>query len=127
MVAGAAQGRTLPLFARAAPGRGRPLAPGPVPALGLGLLVLLVLVLAHPDLAPVPRRTLRIPEAVVCPDPIAGAVEAIVGMTSGTADLAHHIQKMYDDRMTQLPAAAFCHTSLKFIGYVVVVYWLISY
>jgi hypothetical protein len=123
MVAGAAQVRLPPLYARAAPGRGHPLGPGPDPVLGLGLLVVLVLVLARvPALGPVLCRTLRTPEAVVGPGRTAGAVEAIAGMTSGIADLARHTQKKCDDRRTQLTDAAFRHTFLKFTRHTVVVY-----
>jgi hypothetical protein len=101
-VGGAAQDRTH-LCARAALDLGRPLGPGPGPALALGLS--LVLVLAH-VLARAPRHTLPILGGAVGPDPIAGVVEAIAEMISGTAGLARLIPKIHDGRIIQLHAPA---------------------
>ena len=104
-VGGAAQDRTPHLCARAALDLGRPLGPGPGPALGLGLS--LVLVLAHVlARARAPRHTLPILGGAVGLDPIAGVVEAIAEMISGTAGLAHLIPKIHDGRIIPLHAPA---------------------
>lgn len=94
-VEGAVQDRIAPLCARAALDLGRPLGPGQGSALALDLTLALVLahVLAR---ARVPRHTLRILEAAVGPDPIAGVVEAIVETISGTAGLARLLPKIHD-------------------------------
>jgi len=103
MVAGAAQGRTLPLCARVALGLGRPLGPGPEPEPALALGLSLGLVLAHVPAHDRGRRhTPRIPGDAVGPDPTAEAVEVIVGMISGTADLVHPIAKIHDGQRAQL-------------------------
>lgn len=102
MVVGAAQGRTLPLCARVALGLGRLLGPGPEPGPALGLGLPPGLVLAHGPVRDRDRRhTPRIPGDAVGPGHTAGAVEAIVGMISGTADLVHPIAKTYDGQRTQ--------------------------
>jgi hypothetical protein len=106
-VGGASQDRTPPLCARAGLDLGRRLGPGRGlgPALALGLSV--VLVLAHvPARARAPRHTLRILGDAVGPDPIAGVVEAIAEMISGTADLARLMPKILDGRIIRLHAAA---------------------
>jgi hypothetical protein len=103
MDGGAGQDRTAPLCARAGLDLGRPLGPGPGPALGLGLSV--GLVLAHvPARARAPRHTLRILGDAVGPDPIAGVVEAIAEMISGTADLARLMLKILDRRIVRVNA-----------------------
>ena len=103
MDGGAGQDRTAPLCARAGLDLGRPLGPGPGPALGLGLSV--GLVLAHvPARARAPRHTLRILGGAVGPDPIAGVVEAIAEMTSGTADPARLMPKILDSQIARLYA-----------------------
>ena len=117
VVRGAAQGRTPLLCARAARGLGRPRGPGPGPGpvLGLGLSLVLALVPAHdPARARGPHRTLRIPGDALGPDPTAGAVGAIVGMISGTADLARPIQKVHDGRRNSTMGPLFCYTSKSF-------------
>ena len=101
MDGGAGQDRTAPLCARAGLDLGRPLGPGPGPALALGLSV--GLVLAHVP-ARAPRHTLRILGGAVGPDPIAGVVEAIAEMTSGTADPARLMPKILDSQIARLHA-----------------------
>jgi hypothetical protein len=114
MVAEAAQGRTLPLCARVALDLGRllGLGPGPGPALGLGLS--LGLVLAHVPAHDRGRRhTPRIPGDAAGPGPTAEAVEVIVGMISGTADLVHPITKIYDGKRTQFRGPGLRFTSIQ--------------
>ena len=115
VVRGPAQGRTPLLCARAARGLGRPRGPGPGPGLVLGLSLVLGLVPAHdPARARAPHRTLRIPGDALGPDPTAGAVGAIVGMISGTADLARPIQKTHDGRRNSTMDPLFCYASKSF-------------
>jgi hypothetical protein len=102
-VEGPAQDRTPPLRVRAALGLGRPLVPGPGPDPGLGLGLSVGLVLAHVP-ARAPHHTLRILGGAVGPDPIAGVVEAIAEMTSGTVDLARLLPKIHEGRIIRLRA-----------------------
>ena len=100
-VVGAVQNRTALLCVQAALGPRRPLGRGRGPGVGLvlGLSLALALVLVHgPARGRAPHLILRIPGGALGPDPTVGAVEAIVGMTSGTADLARPFPKNHDSR-----------------------------
>jgi hypothetical protein len=101
-VARAAQGPTLPLYARVVLGLGRPLGPGPDPGPVLDLGLLLGLGLAHVPARDRDRRhTPRTPGDVVGPGPTAEAVAVIAGMISETADLVRPmVVKIYDGRRT---------------------------
>lgn len=116
-VAGVAQDRTALLRAQAALGPGRPLGPDPGPGLVLVHDLSLALVLVHdPARVRAPRRTLRIPGGALGPDPTAGAVGAIVGMISGTADLARPIPRTHDGRRNLTSRPYICYALKMFTG-----------
>lgn len=114
-VAGVAQDRTALLRAQAALGPGRLLGPGPGPGLVLvhDLSLALALVPVH-DPARAPRRTLRIPGDALGPGPTAGAVGAVVGMISGTADLARPIPRTHDGRINLTLRPYICYALKMF-------------
>jgi hypothetical protein len=119
MVAEVAQDRTALLRAQAALGPGRPLAPDPGPDPGLVLVhdLSLALVLVHdPARGPAPRHTPRIPGDALGLDPTAGAVEAIVGMISGTAGRARPIPRTHDGRRNLTSRPYICYALKMFTG-----------